>query len=71
MIRVPIADPSLMYDITGFLSCTDGWFLFGESNNSMPGGYRFWTISGADLLANGLTFTIIGDVATCVAPIPV
>jgi hypothetical protein len=68
VIRVPVADPTLMYDITGFLSCTNGWYLFGEFNNTLN-GYTFWTISGADLLANGLELTIIGDVEACLAPV--
>ena len=70
VIRIDVADPSLMYNISGYLSCTNGWFLFSEFNNT-SNGYTFWTISGADLLANGLELTIVGDVDTCVAPVPV
>lgn len=64
VIRIQV-DADRMYDITGFLSCTDGWFLFGGGNHAQA-GYEVWRISGADLLANGLDITIRGDVAGCV-----
>ncbi len=64
VIRIEV-DPDLMYDITSFLSCTDGSFLFNEGNFTQA-GYHLDRISGADLLANGLETKIVGDVATCV-----
>ena len=68
VIRIQV-DPDLMYDITGFLSCTDGWFLFGGGNFAQS-GYLVWRQSGADLLANGLEMTLIGDIEACLAPVP-
>jgi hypothetical protein len=68
VIRIGV-DPDLMYDITGFLSCTNGWYLFGGGNFEQS-GYLVWRQSGADLLANGLEMALIGDVETCLAPVP-
>ncbi len=70
VIRVPITDPSSKLDITGYLPCTDGWYLFGDYNDRTDNGYAFWTITANDLVTNGLDLRILGDVAVCLAPVP-
>jgi hypothetical protein len=69
VIRVPVTDPGSELDITGYLRCTDGWFLFGDYNNRTENGYAAWTITANDLLTNGLDLEILGDVTACLAPV--
>ena len=66
LVRVRV-DPVLTYDLQGMLPCVDGSFLFSDYNSS-PNGYPVWTMTGNELLTEGLDLTVPGDINSCLGP---